>query len=112
MGRLGRLYDHVTPPQLDFLGLGFRVPMLTISPYAKKGYVDHTQFEFGSVVKFTENVFSLPSLGYTDQRAERAHRRLRLLAETAGLQKIPCKYPPSHFINEGPSNQPVDDDKN
>ena len=108
----GGWYDHVTPPQLDYLGLSFRVPMLIISPYAKKGYVDHTQFEFGSVVKFTENVFSLPSLGYTDQRANGLTDAFDFSQKPRAFQKIPCKYPPSHFINEGPSNQPVDDDKN
>ena len=59
----GGWYDHVSPPQLDYLGLSYRVPMLVISPYAKKGYVSHTQFEFGSILKFTENVFNLPSFG-------------------------------------------------
>ena len=45
----GGFYDHVSPPQLDYQGLGFRVPMLVISPYAKQGYVSHTQYEFGSL---------------------------------------------------------------
>ena len=44
----GGCYDHVPPPQLDYTGLGFRVPMIIVSPYAKKGYVSHTQYEFGS----------------------------------------------------------------
>ncbi|MGA8533206.1 MAG: alkaline phosphatase family protein [Candidatus Tumulicola sp.] len=108
----GGWYDHVLPPQLDFLGLGYRVPMLVISPYAKKGYVDHTQFEFGSILKFQENVFSLPSLGFTDQRATGLSDAFDFSQKPRAFQTIPCKYPPSHFINEGPSNQPVDDDKN
>jgi phospholipase C len=108
----GGWYDHDVPPQLDFLGLGYRVPMLVISPYAKKGYVDHTQFEFGSILKFQENVFSLPSLGFTDQRATGLSDAFDFSQKPRAFQKIPCKYPPSHFINEGPSNQPVDDDKN
>ena len=37
----GGFYDHVRPPTLDGLGLGFRVPALVISPFAKRGYVDH-----------------------------------------------------------------------
>jgi phospholipase C len=65
----GGLYDHVKPPQLDYSGLGFRVPFIIVSPYAKKGYVTHTQYEFGSVLKFIESTFALPSLGTTDKRA-------------------------------------------
>ncbi|HEY3676557.1 MAG TPA: alkaline phosphatase family protein [Candidatus Tumulicola sp.] len=65
----GGLYDHVKPPQLDYSGLGFRVPFIVVSPYAKKGYVTHIQYEFGSVLKFIESNFGLPSLGTTDKRA-------------------------------------------
>ena len=65
----GGWYDHVRPPQLDFDGLGFRVPLMVISPYAKKGYVSHTQYEFGSMLRFAEAVFSLPSLAESDRRA-------------------------------------------
>ncbi|MGA8535562.1 MAG: alkaline phosphatase family protein [Candidatus Tumulicola sp.] len=108
----GGWYDHVSPPQLDYLGLSFRVPMLVISPYAKKSYVSHTQYEFGSVLKFTENVFSLPSLGFTDKRANGLSDAFDFSQKPRAFQKIPCKYPPSHFINEGPSFVPVDDDKN
>ena len=38
----GGWYDHVAPPQIDKKGYGFRVPMLVISPYAKKGYIDRS----------------------------------------------------------------------
>lgn len=66
----GGWYDHVAPPQLDVMGLGFRVPAIVISPWAKHGYVSHVQHEFGSIVHFEEKVFSLPSLGTTDVRAD------------------------------------------
>ncbi|HEY6765968.1 MAG TPA: alkaline phosphatase family protein [Candidatus Sulfotelmatobacter sp.] len=62
----GGFYDHVPPPALDIYGLGPRVPMLVISPYAKKGYISHTQYELSSVIKFAEEVFGLPSLGQRD----------------------------------------------
>jgi phospholipase C len=67
----GQFYDNVAPPQLDFMGLGFRVPMIVVSPYAKHGYVSHTEYEFGSILKFIEQNWSLPYLGggATDQRA-------------------------------------------
>ena len=62
----GGWYDHVVPPQIDSNGLGFRVPLIVLSPYAKPGYVSHVQHEFGSILHFTESTFGLPSLGQRD----------------------------------------------
>jgi len=62
----GGLYDHVTPPQIDTLGLGPRVPLIVISPYAKPGYISHQLGEFSSFVKFVETNFNLPNLGQRD----------------------------------------------
>jgi phospholipase C len=66
----GGWYDHVSPPQLDDYGLSFRVPLIVVSPYAKKGYVSHVQHEFGSMLKFAEETLDLGSLGTTDVRAD------------------------------------------
>jgi len=70
----GGWYDDAVPPQLDYKGLGLRVPCLIISPYARAGYVSHTQYEFASILVFIEQTFNLPQLGsaadgYTDARA-------------------------------------------
>jgi phospholipase C len=65
----GGWYDGVAPPQVDYAGLGFRVPMIVISPYAKAGYVSHTQYEFGSIIRFVEDVWHLGHLGTTDTRS-------------------------------------------
>lgn len=65
----GNFYDNVAPPQLDVMGLGFRVPMIAVSPYAKRGYVSHVRYEFGSELKFIEENWQLGSLGSTDRRA-------------------------------------------
>ena len=62
----GGFFDHVPPPQVDKFGVGFRVPAIVISPWAKPHYVDHTQYEFGSLLKFAETTFNLPSLGTRD----------------------------------------------
>jgi len=51
----GGFYDHVPPPQVDQYGLGFRVPVLLISPYARQGYVSHTQYEHSSYLAFIEH---------------------------------------------------------
>jgi phospholipase C len=65
----GGWYDHVPPPYLDFDGLGVRVPLLVISPYAKRDYVSHVQYEHGSVLKFAEDTFGLARLSASDTRA-------------------------------------------
>ncbi len=62
----GGFYDHVSPPQLDNLGLGPRVPLLVISPYAKQGYLSHQLSEFASFDKFIETNWSLSDLGQRD----------------------------------------------
>jgi phospholipase C len=65
----GGWYDHVPPPYLDYDGLGVRVPLLVISPYAKQNYVSHVQYEHGSVLKFAEETFGLSPLAASDSRA-------------------------------------------
>jgi phospholipase C len=62
----GGFYDHVSPPQVDAYGEGFRVPTLVISPYAKHGYVDSTPYEFGSLLSLVESNFNVPKLGTRD----------------------------------------------
>ena len=87
----GGEYDNVSPPQLDGQGLGMRVPMLIVSAYDKEtsashpGYISHTQYEDGSVLKFIEHNWNLGSLGTSYVRNQ--HRRLfRFLPETAPLR--------------------------
>ncbi|MGA8534647.1 MAG: alkaline phosphatase family protein [Candidatus Tumulicola sp.] len=69
----GGWYDHVLPPRLSkYYQLCFRVPLVIISPYAKKASVSHIQHEFGSLLAFAEVTFGIPkgSLGTTDERAD------------------------------------------
>jgi phospholipase C len=68
----GGWYDHVAPPIYNSYELGFRVPLLVISPYARAGYVSKVQHEFGSILAFTEETFGIPkgALKDTDQRAD------------------------------------------
>ena len=66
----GGFYDHVAPPKIkDQFPLGPRVPMIIISPYAIPGKVSHTNYEFSSVLRFTETVFNLPALTARDKHA-------------------------------------------
>jgi phospholipase C len=53
----GGFYDHVTPPTVDLNGYGLRVPAMVISPYARRGYIDHQTLSFDAYVKFIEDDF-------------------------------------------------------
>jgi phospholipase C len=66
----GGFHDHVPPTEVDDLGLGFRVPMLVVSPYARRGYIDDAEGEFSSPLKFIEDNWGLP---YLTERIERTH---------------------------------------
>jgi len=111
----GGWYDSVPPPQLDFRGLGIRVPCIIISPYAKRGYVSHTQYEFGSILKFVEEAFDLPSLasqafgsGYTDARANSMDDTFDFARAPRSFQPIPAPLPRSFFLTEKPSLEAPD----
>ena len=74
-GTTGRGIRQRVAAAADGQGLGFRVPMLLVSAYAKEtspsqlGYVSHTQYEFGSILKLIESNWNLGTLGGMDQRA-------------------------------------------
>lgn len=58
----GGFWDHVPPPKGDRWGPGNRIPALIVSPYAKKGYVDHTAYDTTSILKFITRRFGLEPL--------------------------------------------------
>ena len=53
----GGFYDGVLPPTVDINGLGLRVPSITISPYARQGYIDHQTLSQDAYLKFIEDDF-------------------------------------------------------
>jgi hypothetical protein len=53
----GGFYDHVKPPVVDENGYGLRVPAIVISPYARKGFIDHQVLSFDAYVEFIEDDF-------------------------------------------------------
>ena len=71
----GGWWDHVAPPKGDRWGPGTRVPTLVISPFAKKGYVDHTVYDTASILRFVTRVFRLETLDGIKQRDD--HMRAR-----------------------------------
>ncbi|WP_287185010.1 acid phosphatase [Paraburkholderia sp.] len=58
----GGFWDHVAPPKGDRWGPGTRIPAIIVSPFAKQGFVDHTQYDTTSILRFITHRFSLPAL--------------------------------------------------
>jgi len=65
----GGRWDHVPPPPGDRWGPGVRIPAIIISPYAKRGFVDHTTYETVSILKLIETRWNVASLGSRDAAA-------------------------------------------
>jgi len=66
----GGFWDHVAPPVIDKWGPGTRIPALVISPFAKKGFVDHTNYETVSILAFIEKRWGLVPLNDRDKNAD------------------------------------------
>jgi phospholipase C len=107
----GGWYDHVPPTIYNSYELGFRVPMIVISPYAKTNYVSHVHYEFGSILKFIEETFSLPSLDTTDSRATDLADCFNFGAKPRAFKPIPAKYSAKYFERRPIDNRSVDDDQ-
>jgi phospholipase C len=105
----GGWYDHVAPPQLDNMGLGFRVPFIVVSPYAKPSYVSHKQHEFGSILKFIEKTFGLPSLGQTDARSDDLSDCFDFALAPAPYTQPAGAIPGSYFAAQPPDSKPPDE---
>jgi acid phosphatase len=65
----GGRWDHVAPPVVDRWGPGTRVPTIVVSSLARKGYIDHTQYDTTSILKLIEQRYGLKPLGTRDAAA-------------------------------------------
>lgn len=65
----GGFYDHVTPPSYGYIAYGPRVPMMVISPYARPHFIDHQEYDFGSIVRYVEDTYGLARMGPYDTHA-------------------------------------------
>jgi phospholipase C len=90
----GGWYDHVNPPQVDAMGLGFRVPVIVVSPYAKSGYISHTTHEFSSFLRYIEEVFGVPNLNTRDVGADD-------LSDCLDFSQTPLRYAQVPVTNGG-----------
>jgi phospholipase C len=112
----GGWYDNAPPPQLDYRGLGIRVPCIIISPYALKGqgsqggYVSHTQYEFGSILRFAETVFRLGSMHTTDARSNDLFDCFNFSKPPTKFERISAKLSASYFLKQPFSRVEPDDD--
>ena len=115
----GGWYDHVPPPQVlagsncaqfgcGYI-YGFRVPMVVISPYAKLGYISKANHDFGSILKFIEGNFSLPSLGYADADADDLSDIFDYSQTPTTFANIPLPTTPSYCPTDKAASDPDDD---
>ncbi len=104
----GGFYDHVAPRSVDPMGLGFRVPLMVVSPYAKHGYVSHVTHEFGSILKFTEEAFGLPSLGTRDALSDDLSDCFDFTQTPSAYTPSAVRMRPSDFIRQRPSGAEPD----
>jgi phospholipase C len=108
----GGWYDHVAPTVINSYEYGFRVPLIVVSPYAKANYISHTTHHFGSILKFIEETFSLPSLNYADADAAADDFSDCFNFEQTPLpfQTISAPLDAKHFINDkSPPTAPDND---
>ncbi len=119
----GGWYDHVHPPQYPDPqtkareGLGFRVPLIVISPYAKPGYISHNQHEIAGTLNFIEETFGLGLVGagtgktYADQRVVKYHEQFDDMFDYTQrplhYKRIAVKYDARYFLTH-PDNTPAD----
>jgi phospholipase C len=106
----GGLYDNLPPAQHGYGGLGFRVPAIIISPYAKAGYISKTYYEFGSILKYIENNWNLGSLGTSDKTATSIIDSFDYSQSPIPFQPIASSKSKEYFIHRKPSGLPIDDD--
>jgi phospholipase C len=106
----GGFYDHVAPPIYNSYEYGFRVPLIIVSPYAKSHYVSHYFHNFGSILKFVEENFELPTLGYADSRADDFSDCFDFQQQPIIFEPISAPLRPEHFLNDtSPATAPDDD---
>jgi phospholipase C len=106
----GGFYDHVAPQIINSYEYGFRVPLIIISPYARRGYISHVTHDFGSILHFIENTYGLGSLGFADALADDFSDCFDFDQPAAVFQTIPAKVGPNFFLHDKRPSVPLDND--
>jgi phospholipase C len=88
----GGQWDHVAPPRGDRWGPGSRIPAIIVSPFARRGFVDHTLYDTSSILRFITKRFDLPMLpGLSMRDAAFAAKGAPALGDLTGALKLPPK---------------------
>jgi phospholipase C len=111
----GGWYDHVPPPSVrNSYEYGLRVPLIVVSPYAKPAYISHVTHDFGSILKFIETMFNLPTIdptiGYADSRADDLSDCFNFNQTPLTFTPIPAPLNANYFLNDTSLPTPPDDD--
>jgi phospholipase C len=105
----GGWYDPEPPAYKDYDGLGLRLPMLVVSPYAKQGYVSHVHYEHGSILRFVEDTFGLGRLAASDKRANSPARDcFDFSAKPRPFVPIRSPYDRVYFLQQPPDHHVPD----
>jgi len=105
----GGWYDHVSPPKVDAMGPGFRVPLLIVSPYAKHGYVTHVNHEASGFIAFIEHNFDLGTLGARDAGTDAFGDCFDYSQKPSTFAPIPTRVSADRLVREKGSGPPDDD---
>ncbi len=100
----GGYYDHVPPPQVDAYGDGFRVPLLIVSPFAKRGWIDHDVLDHTSLLKFIAVDWGLPALTTREANASAMLDAFTFNVSAAALAPTTLG---GSFIGQGGSSAPA-----
>jgi phospholipase C len=113
----GGWFDHVAPKVVNDgvswgsgYVYGFRVPLIVVSPYAKAAYISHVTHDFGSILKFIEGTFTLPSLGYADVAADDLLDCFDLTQSPLTFKQISAVPAAAFFLSDKRTPTPPDDD--
>ena len=106
----GGWYDHVAPSIINSYEYGFRVPLIVVSPFAKLGYVSHITHDFGSILKFIEATFNLPSLGYADAAADDLSDCFDFSQKPLTFQPVTAAHDAQYFLTQKEAPLDPDDD--
>ena len=103
----GGWYDHEAPtildPPLDQYQYGFRVPMIFVSAYTPKGYINNLRHDFGSILRFLQHNFNLPDQGlmFADKRSQTNLAAFYDLTQTPRpFQSVSAQRNAAFFLND------------
>jgi phospholipase C len=106
----GGWYDHVAPQIINSYEYGFRVPLIAVSPYAKAAYISQVTHDFGSILKFVEWIYNLPSLGYADAPADNLSDCFNFSQTPIPFQTIQAPVGADFFLHDPRPPTPLDND--